>query len=205
MFRQIILNILSHEANVLIVGLTIVIICRSIYFKVTNNKVIFYKEALILLFTMYLICLFYVVTFTDASWTTSNFIPFKEILRYKFGSPLFIKNVIGNILMFVPFGFFLGYFLKIKKKRWVIVLVVVISTIIELLQDYIGRVFDIDDILLNLVGGMLGYLVYDAFNKIKRGLPKFLKKNFIYNIIVIVLLVLFIVYLSNIMEVVIYE
>ena len=167
----------------------------------TNNKVIFYKEVLLLLFTMYLICLFYVISFTDVSWSTSNFILFKEIFRYKLGSPLFIKNVIGNIILFVPFGFFLGYFLKIKKKRIVILLIISISTTIELLQDYIGRVFDIDDILLNLIGGLLGYLVYDAFNKIKENLPSFLKKNYIYNIIVIVLMILFVFYLSNIMEV----
>ena len=69
------------------------------------------------------------------------------------------------------------------------------------MQDTIGRVFDIDDILLNVAGGFLGYLTYDAFDKIKRQLPRLLKKDFIYNIIVVILLIVFICYLANIIEV----
>lgn len=167
MFRNILLNILSHEWKGLLIGLTVVIMARILYFMITKKKVVFSKELLLLIFSCYLICLFYVVTFEDVNWSTSNFIPFKEITRYKFGSPAFIKNVIGNIIMFVPLGFFLGYFCKIKKKKWLFLLILLISTSIECMQDYIGRVFDIDDILLNIVGGLLGYLIYDAFNKLK--------------------------------------
>lgn len=71
---------------------------------------ILYKELFSLLFVIYVMCLFYVVTFQDVSWSTSNFIPFKEIFRYEFGTKLFFKNVIGNMIMFVPFGFFVSYF-----------------------------------------------------------------------------------------------
>ena len=198
MFRTIILEILKQEQEVLIIGLSLLIISRFIYFKNTRKKLIFYKEVLLLLFVSYLICLFYVISFEDVQWSTSNFIPFKEITRYPIGSKLFLKNVIGNIIMFVPLGFFLGYFLKIKKKKWLFLLVILCSTLIECMQDVIGRVFDIDDILLNVVGGFLGYLTYDDFDKMKKQLPSILKKNFIYNIIVVILLVIFICYLTNV-------
>lgn len=201
MFRNIFLSILRHEWKILLIGLLIILLWRILYFKVTKKKVIFYKEIFLLLFVSYLICLFYVVTFEDVNWSTSNFIPFKEITRYKIGSTAFTKNIVGNIIMFVPLGFFLGYFLKIKKKRWLFLLVILISTSIECMQNAIGRVFDIDDILLNVVGGFLGYLTYDAFDKIKKQLPRLLKKDFIYNIIVVILLIVFICYLANIIEV----
>lgn len=201
MFRPILLVILERVWKFLLLGLLLLVVIRYLYFKNSKKKFVFYKEVLLVLSFMYLVCLFYVVTFEDVSWSTSNYIPFKEIARYSVGSPAFIKNVIGNIIMFVPLGFFMGYFLKIKKKKWVFLWVMIISIVIELLQDWIGRVFDIDDIILNVVGGMLGYLVYKAFKSIKSNLPWLLKKNFVYNIIVVVLLVLFVCYLGNIIEV----
>ena len=94
----------------------IIITSLRITFLVKNKiKFIFYKEILMLGFIMYVIALFEVVTFQDVSWSSSNFIPFKEMLRYEFGTKLFFKNVVGNMIMFIPFGFFTSYFLKLKK------------------------------------------------------------------------------------------
>ena len=201
MFRVIILGILNHVWKILFISIFILIALRIIYFKINKKKIVFYKEVLRILCLIYLICLFYVITFQDVEWSTSNYIPFKEITRYSFGSKLFIKNVIGNIIMFIPFGFFIGYFFKIKKKKIMFIIIIFVSTSIELLQRQIGRVFDIDDIILNVLGGMIGFIVYDTFKDIKEHLPLLLKKNFVYNIIVVVLLVLFIFYLANIIEV----
>ena len=201
MFRVIILGILNHVWKILFISIFILIALRIIYFKIHKKKIVFYKEVLRILCLIYLICLFYVITFQDVEWSTSNYIPFKEITRYSFGSKLFIKNVIGNIIMFIPFGFFVGYFFKIKKKKTMFIITIFVSTSIELLQRQIGRVFDIDDIILNVLGGMIGFIVYDTFKDIKEHLPLLLKKNFVYNIIVVVLLVLFIFYLANIIEV----
>lgn len=201
MFKEIILGILNHVWKIVLVSILIMIIVRTIYFKLTKKKVVLYKEVLWILFLIYLVCLFYVVTFEDVNWSTSNYIPFKEITRYPFGSRSFIKNVIGNILMFVPFGFFVRYFFKVKNKRMIFLIIVITSTFIEILQDNIGRVFDIDDILLNACGGMIGFFICDIFKELKEHLPPFLKKNVIYNIIVVTLLVLFIFYLTNVIEV----
>ena len=76
-----------------------------------KERFVYYKEAFGLLFCLYIMILFYVVTFQDVSWSTSNFIPFKEMFRYSIGSPLFYRNVIGNMLMFLPYGFFLSKFI----------------------------------------------------------------------------------------------
>ena len=73
-------------------------------FKYKNEKrFVFYEELLMLSFVIYIMCLFQVVTFQDdVSWSTNNFIPFQEILRYNIGSRLFLKNVLGNMLLFLP-------------------------------------------------------------------------------------------------------
>ena len=202
MFRSILLFILEHVWKFLLIGTFLFAFIRYLYFKKSRKKFVLYKEVLLYLCLMYFICLFYVVTFEDVvSWSTSNYIPFKEITRYPIGSYAFMKNVIGNIIMFVPLGFFIGYYTKIKKKKWVLLLVFAVSFFIETMQYYLGRVFDIDDILLNVLGGLLGYFVCMSFKNIKSNLPSLLKKNAIYNIIVVVLLGLFICYLGNIIKV----
>src|SRR5699024_1806752 len=109
-----------------------------------------------LLFIIYVLCLFYVVTFQDVSWSTSNFTPFSEMFRYEIGSRLFIKNVLGNVILFLPYGFFAAYYLKLKKPWSILGLSILVSLTIETTQLLIGRVFDIDDIILNTIGGLFG-------------------------------------------------
>ena len=172
----------------------IIITSLRITFLVKNKvKFIFYKEILMLGFIMYVIALFEVVTFQDVSWSSSNFIPFKEMLRYEFGTKLFFKNVVGNMMMFIPFGFFTSYFLKLKKIYSVFILTLLTSITIETTQLLIGRVFDIDDILLNILGGLIGYFIFKIIYKIK-----FLKKESIYNIIISVILILIVLYLIGV-------
>ena len=76
-----------------------------------------------------------------------------------------------------------------------------VSTSIEVIQGYIGRVFDIDDIILNVIGSIIGFLIYKLFNKIKDRLPKILRNTIFYSIIILILIVLFILYLMKIIEV----
>ena len=96
--------------------------------------------------------------------------------------------------MFVPYGFFSSYYLNNKKIGTNIVLCLIASSCIEVIQYYIGRVFDIDDIILNILGGFVGCLLYVAMTAIKSKLPKFMKSdaflNFLF-ILIIVLCVLF--------------
>ena len=119
------------------------------------------------------------------------------MLRYEFGSRLFLKNILGNIIMFMPYGFFVGYYLKLDKINISLFLTLLVSTTIETTQLIIGRVFDIDDILLNIVGGLLGCSIFTILHKIENHLPDFLKKDWFYNIIVILVSLVFILYLFN--------
>lgn len=163
---------------------------RITYIFKNKEKFVLYKDLMFYFFVIYILCLFYVVTFQDVSWSTSNFIPFKEILRYSIGSSMFYKNVLGNMVMFVPFGFFVSYFLKLEKLYSVTLITLLTSITIEITQLLIGRVFDVDDLLLNLIGGIVGFLLYELVHKLRIKLPNFLKKDYIYNIIMILLIIL---------------
>ena len=201
MIRNSILEIFNHTWPMIVICTVILSSMRIIYIIKNKEQFIFYKEMMMLAFIIYIMCIFYVVTFQDVSWSTSNFIPFKEMFRYEFGSRLFFKNVVGNAIMFMPYGFFIGYFLKIDKKRTAIILSIITSLTIELTQLKIGRVFDIDDILLNVLGGLIGFCIYKFILKIKDNLPSFLKNRVFYNIMVLLLLTGFILYLTNYLKI----
>lgn len=170
---------------------TIIIVSFRIAYVLKNHcKFVLYEDLLLLCFIIYVLCLFQVVTFQDTvSWSGNNFIPFREIFRYDFGSRLFIKNVAGNMLLFLPFGFFISYYLKSEKAWLPVVLTLIASCSIEVVQMVIGRVFDIDDILLNLLGGLLGFCCYALLAKVGRKLPDVLKSEMFLNIIAVVLLI----------------
>ena len=87
---------------------------RITYLIVKKEKFVLYKELSYLLFVIYLLSLFYIVTFQDDNYGTSNLVPFKEMFRYKITSRLFVKNIIGNILLYMPFGFFITAYIKCK-------------------------------------------------------------------------------------------
>ncbi len=166
-------------------------------FKYKNEKrFVFYEELLMLSFVIYIMCLFQVVTFQDdVSWSTNNFIPFQEILRYNIGSRLFLKNVLGNMLLFLPYGFFASYLLRNKKLSVSCILTLIASISIETVQLVIGRVFDVDDILLNLLGGCLGFFIYFLIDKLWYRLPKLFKNDLILNILALIILIFVIIVL----------
>lgn len=115
MFRTTFLSIFSETWPMILICSVIIVSMRIVWIIKEKKEIIFYKELLGLCFIIYVMCLFYVVTFQDVSWSTSNFVPFKEMFRYQIGSTLFFKNVLGNMIMFMPYGFFVSYFLKLKS------------------------------------------------------------------------------------------
>lgn len=183
-------GVVNFTWPMLIISIVILVSFRICYLVKNKQKLILYKELLALSFVIYILCLFQVVTFQDnVSWSTNNFIPFKEMLRYNIGSRLFVKNVLGNMLMFLPYGFFISYYLKNDKPWLTLILTVIASFSVELVQMMIGRVFDIDDILLNLLGGYLGYLLYYFAGKLINKLPSVFRSEVFLNIVSAVVLI----------------
>lgn len=170
---------------------------RITYLIKNKQEFVLYKEIFYLFFLMYILLLFQIVTFEDTNVEIdmNNLIPFKEILRYKLGSRLFFKNVIGNIVLFIPYGIFASMYTKIEKPFHAICLVLFASVIVEVTQAMIGRVFDIDDILLNVIGGIIGFLIYSLVNKIGDSIPKVFRSNWFLNILSMLLVIILLAYI----------
>lgn len=92
---------------------------------------------------------------------------FKEIKRFiryrnQIGFEGFVVNIFGNIFAFSPFGFLLPLLNKSYRKFYIIALLsIIFSLVIETSQLLLKvGVFDVDDILMNSIGGILGYLAF---------------------------------------------
>lgn len=201
MFDNTIKSILYNIWPMVFIVTIILVTLRLAYLLKTQTKFVLYKEILALGFALYVMVLFYVVTFQDVSWSSSNFIPLKEMFRYSFGSFLFFKNIVGNMIMFLPYGFFVSYFLRLEKPLPTILLSFVVSCTIETVQLIIGRVFDVDDIILNVIGGTFGFYLYHFVDLIKNYLPKKLNRVWVYNISVIMFLIFLFFYLYQLLKV----
>lgn len=182
----------------LLVFVSVVAISLRIAFLKGSKRFVLHKELMALVFILYVLCLYSVVTYQDINYGGINLIPFKEMFRYEIGSYKFIKNIIGNILLFIPYGFFSSYYLNNKKIGTNVLLCLIASSCIEIIQYYIGRVFDIDDIILNVLGGFIGCLLFVALNAIKNKLPKFMRSDAFLNFLFILIIILGIIYGFNI-------
>lgn len=185
--KEQVLLILEYSWPMIAMAVIVAITVRVGYLRKNNEKAILYKEIFNLLFILYILCLFHAVTYQDVSWASANLIPFKEILRYDFGSNLFYRNIFGNLLLFLPYGLYITYYLDLKKPLSVMGYAFIVSLSIELIQSIIGRVFDVDDIILNVLGALLGYFIYRLFDRFEDILPDWLKKEWLIDILVIVL------------------
>ena len=177
-------EVLNMTWPMIFISLVLVSSLRVTYLLKNKEEFIFYKELLLWTFMIYILILFQIVTAQDInSMTGNNFLPFKEIFRYKLGGRLFVRNIIGNVLLFIPYGFFSTMYTGNKKLRYATILVFVASLCIEITQLSIGRIFDIDDIILNVLGGLIGYYLYTSIDRIGDINPKIFKSNKFLNIL----------------------
>lgn len=92
-----------------------------------------------------------------------NLVPLYTICRYFTGSfgTQFIVNIVANVLMFSPLGLCLPLLWRRFQKWWQLLWIgTVFSAGIETIQLFVGRSVDIDDVILNVAGVMLGYAIF---------------------------------------------
>ena len=133
-----------------------------------------------LLFVLYLGFVVWFLVFSDWYGRTStmqeyhyNLVPFQEIMRFwnyrdQLGM-LAVMNLVGNVAIFVPLGF-LGA--MVRKRRSFIRTSLdgfLFSLLVEIFQFVakVGR-FDVDDLILNTIGAMLGYIIFIIVNAMRR-------------------------------------
>ncbi len=96
-----------------------------------------------------------------------NLTPLKTIIGYlehfeSFGAKIVAINLAGNVLAFLPLGFFLPIvFKRISGMLSAVIVTILTSITAEVIQFALNvGGFDVDDILLNTLGGAIGFLLY---------------------------------------------
>lgn len=174
----------------LTIFLVVIASVRVAAIRSNNERFVFYKEFSNLLFIIYILLLYELLTRSELNTVSGyNLVPFTEIFRYKIGTDAFYLNVVGNIVMFIPFGYFISNYINPNRMLPILLVSALTSATIEFVQVGIGRSFDVDDIILNVVGAICGFLLYVALKAIKKYLPGIFAKDIIYNIICFIILI----------------
>lgn len=106
-----------------------------------------------------------------------NLIPFKTIFEQIVGrnevlsqidiADVSILNLLSNIFLFSPIGFFVPLinerYISLKK---IILIGVSTSCVVEVIQLFIGRSCDIDDVILNTCGVVIGFIIFKVYKRI---------------------------------------
>ena len=125
------------------------------------------------LFVCYVLFIIYFLLFSEWYGRTGemseyryNLVLFKEIRRFltyreTLGTFAVLTNVVGNVVIFVPFGFFMPMASKHRSFLATLFYSFGLSLCVESFQ-LITKVgcFDVDDLLLNTLGGVAGYLIF---------------------------------------------
>ena len=133
------------------------------------------------MFVLYIAFLVYFLCFAEWYGRTEpaegyryNLVLFKEIMRFieyreELGAFAVFANLFGNILIFVPYGFFISMASTSRGFFQTLFYSFALSLGVEIFQLF-ARVgsFDVDDLLLNTLGGVLGYILFLICNIIRR-------------------------------------
>ena len=143
-----------------------------------------------ILFVFYIVFVFYFLLVSEIYGRTGemkdyhyNLVLFQEIKRFwnyreQLGIFSVMANLAGNILIFIPIGFFLPM-ASVRRIFSVIVFEsFFISFVIEITQllTKVGC-FDVDDLLLNTLGGVIGFIIFMISNMIRRSYGKKRRKR----------------------------
>ena len=109
-------------------------------------------------------------------YDSMNLVPFIDVLN---GRGDFIRQVVLNVIMTIPFGFLLPLVKKNVKLLKIIFYTFLLSLSIELLQPLINgvRSSDITDLITNVVGGIIGYVIYLIFKPLTIRILNYLKNK----------------------------
>jgi len=138
-----------------------------------------------ILFVLYIIFVFYFLLISEIYGRTGemqeyhyNLVLFREIKRFwnyrrQLGIFATATNLLGNVLIFLPFGFFMAMASKYRSFLSTLVYSFALSLTVEISQLFMKvGCFDVDDLLLNTIGGMLGFITFAVCNVIRRNYAK---------------------------------
>lgn len=140
-----------------------------------------YRKIGKILFVVYIVFVFYFLLISEIYGRTGemkeyhyNLVLFQEIKRFwnyrkQLGIFSVMANLAGNILIFIPFGFIVPMASERRSVFATAVGALLLSLLIETIQLFtkVGC-FDVDDLLLNAIGGVAGYFIFIISNWIRR-------------------------------------
>ena len=179
------------ENNFIIVSIISIVvwIIYRIVLSIKNRKVNLCREIILFVFFIYFLYLLLLTIFKGGSITIRNpldtymyneygsigiinIVPIREtintFMHSEAGLRNTMRNIIGNIIAFMPLGFFIPLLFD-KFNNWKKVLKVgfLSSLAIEITQLFVGyNVCDIDDIIYNTLGALAGFICFKTFEKI---------------------------------------
>ncbi|MEH7178293.1 VanZ family protein [Neobacillus vireti] len=99
-----------------------------------------------------------------------NLTPFESIYNLLTHSNFMytLRNIVGNILLFMPLGFSIPLRFKVNKFWKVIIFGFFTSCLVEVIQLLTSiRSFDVDDLILNTLGAIIGFVLFRLFDKVR--------------------------------------
>lgn len=180
-----------------VVPITIIIgiiygIYRLIKIKKSKSPVNYFDEIVKLIFVCYLTGLINLVLVPSNLWSnfwfyikngysagnslelfsgSFNFVPslYKYLIKSELSIGTWVRDMlVGNMLMFIPMGILLPLVFKKINKKNIVIISIIITSSIEILQPIVSRSFDIDDIIMNFIGIIIGYLIVAIIRKLKK-------------------------------------
>ena len=99
-----------------------------------------------------------------------NLVPFRGLQEtWGMPEPKKIAQTVANVVMFIPLGLMMPVAFRRMRNFWKTALsLALFSFAIEFTQYFTGRSADIDDLMLNTLGGVLGYLLFFVVSKLPR-------------------------------------
>ena len=130
----------------------------ALFLFITDKERFLRKWIKVLLFAVYMNAVLIIVGIPNVAYIrwdpTINWIPFHDF------SSSNILGMVLNIIMLIPFGVFLPvYFAKFRKLLPTVLAGVIMSLTMEVLQLFTFRATDVDDLIMNTLGTLLGYFI----------------------------------------------
>ena len=134
-----------------------------------------------ILLLLYMACVAYFLLFSESYGRTDvvdgyryNLVLFREIRRFwvyrdVLGTAAVLLNLVGNVAAFIPYGFALPLLFDRMKNGFLTVAACFATSLAAETIQLVSKVgsFDVDDLLLNTLGGLSGFIIFLIFQKLR--------------------------------------
>ena len=159
-----------HPVVIIVLWICLTTFVFFVLLILRKQSVIIPRFIMSLFLLVYSICLLILLFFRPSGqvYDNWNLMPFSTIGFYLSGNVSFLiafYNLAANIGLFIPFGF--AFMLTLKSRIMLFVVPFISIGLIELLQFITQRgSLDIDDLILNLIGVFIGYVLTPVFLRV---------------------------------------